>query len=98
MSTKTYQVVVYGADLPGIFAAAKAAGELSSTKANPKVALIVPYPKTRYKDVFTGQWKEDFLLGGIMTAGGLNYWDDASHNGQPVQRGSYGFYKGAASL
>ena len=98
MSTKTYQVVVYGADLPGIFAAAKAAGELSSTKANPKVALIVPYPKTRYKDVFTGQWKEDFLLGGIMTAGGLNYWDDASHNGQPVQRGSYGFYKGALGL
>lgn len=94
MATQTFKVVVYGADLPGVFAAAKAAAELTSGK----VALIVPYPKTRYKDE-NGIWKEEYLLGGIMGAGGLNYWDDVGYfkstnpSTTAVQKGSYYYYR-----
>ena len=56
MATETYKVVVYGADLPGVFAAAKAAAELTSSAANGKVALIVPYPKTTFQNQ-SGGWR-----------------------------------------
>lgn len=85
VSQLTYQVVVYGADLPGVFAAAKASAELGSTASNHKVALIVPYPATRYKNS-SGVWVTDNLLGGIMTAGGLNYWDDWSDGNGCIPR------------
>ena len=99
MATETYKVVVYGADLPGVFAAAKAAAELTSGAANGKVALIVPYPKTSFQNQ-SGGWTEDYLLGGIMTAGGLNYWDDrgyqsttAASASSAIQQGSYFYYR-----
>lgn len=98
MATQNFKVVVYGADLPGVFAAAKAAAGLTSGAANGKVALIVPYPKTRYYDESSKTWKEDYLLGGIMTAGGLNYWDDSYYSNESltpgkIQQGSYYWYR-----
>lgn len=103
MATQTFKVVVYGADLQGVFAAAKAAAELTSSAANGKVALIVPYPKTRYKNA-SGYWVEDYLLGGIMTAGGLNNWDDSGYfksknpSQTAVQKGSYFYYRTSLGL
>ncbi len=103
MATPNFKVVVYGADLPGVFAAAKAAAGLTSGAANGKVALIVPYPKTKYYDESSKTWKEDYLLGGIMTAGGLNYWDDRGYGNNPgntggIQQGSYYFYHKALGM
>lgn len=86
---REFDVVVYGGGLPGVFAALQAARGLPSKQAN--VALVVPVPKTEGKQ----------LLGGIMSSGGLNYWDDkydAGHFGESaylVQQGSYARLKRA---
>lgn len=89
----SYSVIVYGGDIQAVFAAAKASAELGATASNHKVLLIVPYPQTTYKGT-DGLWHTDSLLGGIMTAGGLNYWDDVSDNsGNLYTKGSYYYYK-----
>ena len=91
MSTH-YKVVVYGGDLPAVFAAAKASAEIGISS-TPKVCLIVPYPETRYKNS-AGTWVSDTLIGGIMAAGGLNYWDDKSDSsGNLYTKGSYYYFK-----
>ena len=49
---------------------------------------IAPYPATRYKNA-SGVWVTDLLLGGIMAAGGLNYWDDKMKSSGLYTKGSY---------
>ena len=49
---------------------------------------IAPYPATRYKNA-SGVWVTDLLLGGIMAAGGLKYWDDKMKSSGLYTKGSY---------
>ena len=93
MSNQTaYKVIVYGGDLPAVFAAARASAELGATETDRKVLLIVPYPETTCRDA-EGVLRTEHLLGGIMTAGGLNYWDDKEDAKGLYAQGSYRRFK-----
>lgn len=93
MSNQTaYRVIVYGGELPAVFAAAKASAELGATETDRKVLLIVPYPQSVRRDA-NGTLRKECLLGGIMAAGGLNYWDDKEDDAGLYAQGSYYFFK-----
>lgn len=67
-----YKVIVYGNGLQAVFAACKAASQITSGK----VLLVVPDT--------TGK------LGGIVTVGGQNYWDqEGTARADFQQKGSF---------